>query len=425
MVKTFGEVANYWLSDPTRAVELQSALGRAYLDLWGAAVKRLSGEESDPVVAPDPKDRRFADPEWSSNQFFDFVKQAYLLSTNWADHLVEGAKDLDPHTRQKAEFYVTQVANALSPSNFVLTNPELLRETIASNAENLARGMHMLAEDIEAGGGDLKIRQSDCRQVRGRPQPRGHARQGDLRKRADAAHPVRAVDAERAEDAAADLPALDQQVLRARSDAGEILHQVVRRSGPHRVRDLLGQSRTRSSRDKGFEDYMRRGPARRHRRHRDGHRRGQGPHHRLLRRRHAAFDHARLHGGEERPPRRLRHAVRRASRFHPRRRSQGVRRRGAARCAGEAHGRARLSRRQEDGQRLQHAALQRPDLALHHQQLPARQGADAVRPAVLEFGRDADAGRQPRLLSAPVLSQQHAVPGQDDDRQRPARSQAR
>ena len=114
------------------------------------------------MVTPDPKDRRFADPEWSSNQFFDFVKQAYLLSTNWADHLVEDAKDLDPHTRQKAEFYVKQVANALSPSNFVLTNPELLRETLGSNAENLARGMHMLAEDIEAGGGDLKIRQSDA-----------------------------------------------------------------------------------------------------------------------------------------------------------------------------------------------------------------------------------------------------------------------
>src|SRR6185437_9374539 len=162
VVKTLGEVASYWLSDPTRAVELQSQLGRAYLDLWGAAVKRLSGEEAGPVVQPDPKDRRFADPEWSSNQFFDFVKQAYLLSTNWAEHLVDGARDLDPHTRKKAEFYVKQVANALSPSNFVLTNPELLRETLSSNAENLARGMRMLAEDIKAGGGELKIRQSDA-----------------------------------------------------------------------------------------------------------------------------------------------------------------------------------------------------------------------------------------------------------------------
>ena len=79
-----------------------------------------------------------------------------------ADRLVEDAKDLDPHTRHKAEFYVKQIANAISPSNFVLTNPQLWRETLGSNAENLARGMHMLAEDIEAGGGELKIRQSDA-----------------------------------------------------------------------------------------------------------------------------------------------------------------------------------------------------------------------------------------------------------------------
>jgi polyhydroxyalkanoate synthase len=164
MVKTLGEIANYWLSDPSRAVELQSRLGKTYLELWGAAVKRLSGESAEPVIKPDPRDKRFADPEWSSNQFFDFVKQAYLLSTDWADQLVKGAADLDPHTRQKGEFYVRQLANALSPSNFVLTNPELLRETLGSNAENLVRGMQMLAEDIQAGGGDLKIRQSDAAQ---------------------------------------------------------------------------------------------------------------------------------------------------------------------------------------------------------------------------------------------------------------------
>jgi polyhydroxyalkanoate synthase len=161
MVRTLGEIANYWLSDPARAVELQSRLGKSYLELWGAAVKRMAGEDAGPVIAPDPKDKRFADPEWSSNQFFDFVKQAYLLSTSWADQLVAGAEDLDPHTRHKAEFYIRQLANALSPSNFILTNPELLRETLGSNAENLARGMHMLAEDIKAGGGDLRIRQSD------------------------------------------------------------------------------------------------------------------------------------------------------------------------------------------------------------------------------------------------------------------------
>jgi polyhydroxyalkanoate synthase len=159
-VKTLGKVAEYWLSDPSRAVELQSKLGSAYLGLWGAAMKRMAGQEYEPAVKADARDKRFADPEWSSNQFFDFVKQAYLLSTQWADDLVKNAKDLDPHTRHKAEFYVRQIANAISPSNFVLTNPELLRETLSSNASNLVRGMKMLEEDIDADG-NLNIRQSD------------------------------------------------------------------------------------------------------------------------------------------------------------------------------------------------------------------------------------------------------------------------
>jgi polyhydroxyalkanoate synthase len=161
VVGTLGRVVDYWLSDPKRALELQSSIAGAYLVLWGNAVKRLSGEPVPAVAEPDPKDKRFSDPEWSSNQFFDFLKQAYLLTSNWADHLVRDAKELDPHTRQKAEFYTRQIANAISPSNFVLTNPELLRETLASNADNLVRGMNMLAEDIHAGHGELKIRQSD------------------------------------------------------------------------------------------------------------------------------------------------------------------------------------------------------------------------------------------------------------------------
>jgi polyhydroxyalkanoate synthase len=161
-VKTLARVAEYWLVDPQRAVEVQTSLGRAYLDLWASAVKRMAGEPAKPAAKADPRDRRFADPEWSSNQYFDFLKQAYLLTAQWADHLVTDAKGLDAHTRHKAEFYVRQIINAISPSNFVFTNPELLRETLTSNAENLARGMHMLAEDIEAGGGELKIRQSDA-----------------------------------------------------------------------------------------------------------------------------------------------------------------------------------------------------------------------------------------------------------------------
>jgi polyhydroxyalkanoate synthase len=161
VVKTLGQVAEYWLSDPQRAAEVQSGLGKAYLDLYAAAARRMAGEAVAPVIAPDPRDKRFADPEWSSNQFYDFLKQAYLITAQWADRLVKNA-ELDEHTRHKAEFYVKQITNAIAPTNFVLTNPEVLRETLQENAENLVRGMHMLAEDIEAGRGSLKIRQSDA-----------------------------------------------------------------------------------------------------------------------------------------------------------------------------------------------------------------------------------------------------------------------
>lgn len=162
VIKTFASVAEYWMADKERAADLQQKLGKAYLDLWGSAMRRMAGEgEVKPAIEPSPRDKRFHDPEWKSNQFFDFVMQLYLLTTRWANDLVRNAEGLDPHTRKKAEFYVQQITNALSPSNFVLTNPEVLRTTLASHGENLVRGMKMLAEDVEAGHGTLRIRQSD------------------------------------------------------------------------------------------------------------------------------------------------------------------------------------------------------------------------------------------------------------------------
>jgi polyhydroxyalkanoate synthase len=166
IIKTFSIVAQYWLSDQTRSSELQMKLGKAFLDLWGKAMQRLAGAEAAPTIAPDTRDKRFSDPEWKSNQFFDFVMQAYLLATRWANDLVRDAEGLDPHTRKKAEFYMAQITNALSPSNFVLTNPEVLRQTVSSNGGNLAAGMRMLAEDVEAGNGRLRIRQSDSVNLR-------------------------------------------------------------------------------------------------------------------------------------------------------------------------------------------------------------------------------------------------------------------
>jgi polyhydroxyalkanoate synthase len=161
VVKTFTSVAEYWLSDQTRSSDLQTKLAKDYLDLWGSAARRMAGQDAAPAIAPSPRDKRFADPEWKSNQFFDFMMQLYLLTTKFAQELVHDAEGLDPQTRRKAEFYVQQLTNAISPSNFVLTNPEVLRATVASNGENLARGLKMLAEDIAAGKGTLKIRQSN------------------------------------------------------------------------------------------------------------------------------------------------------------------------------------------------------------------------------------------------------------------------
>lgn len=163
MVKTFSKLSEYWLADPQRALEAQTRLFAGYMTVWGNAIQKVSpnAEVPDDAVKPERGDKRFQDPEWGRNAFFDFLKQAYLVTSRWAADLVEHAEGLDDHTRHKASFYVKQVSNAISPSNFILTNPELFRETVASNGENLVRGMKMLAEDIAAGKGDLKLRQAD------------------------------------------------------------------------------------------------------------------------------------------------------------------------------------------------------------------------------------------------------------------------
>jgi len=157
---TIAQVGKYWTEKPERALEAQTRITSQYMELWASSMRRFSGEEGHKVVEPSPSDRRFKDKEWEENPLFDFLKQAYLITANWVNDLVENADNLDPHTKLKAQFYMTQLINAASPSNFAGTNPEVLRETLASKGENLVRGMKMLAEDIKAGDGALRIRQS-------------------------------------------------------------------------------------------------------------------------------------------------------------------------------------------------------------------------------------------------------------------------
>lgn len=161
MVKTLSKVSEYWMADPRRTLEAQTMLLGSYFNIWSRTLGRMGGEDA--ASAPDPhaKDKRFADEDWVKNPFFDFLRQAYFVTSDWAEKLVTDAQGLDEHTRHKAAFYVKQIASAVSPSNFVTTNPQLYRETVAANGANLVRGMQMLAEDIAAGRGDLKLRQTD------------------------------------------------------------------------------------------------------------------------------------------------------------------------------------------------------------------------------------------------------------------------
>jgi len=159
--KTLGTVAEYWLAKPERAAVAQAELYGGLSEIWRQTMRRYTGENVPPIVAPDPSDKRFASPEWEQSPFFDWLRQSYLYAARWAGDMVDKAEGLDPHIRAKAQFYTRLIASAVSPSNFIATNPELLRATIENKGENLIRGLKMFAEDINAGGGMLKIRQSD------------------------------------------------------------------------------------------------------------------------------------------------------------------------------------------------------------------------------------------------------------------------
>jgi polyhydroxyalkanoate synthase len=161
LVKTLGAVVERFASDPQKMILAQTELTRNFIDLWAGTMRRMQGDhEVTPVATPEPSDKRFKDPDWNANPVFDFIKQAYLITSRWAENVVDQADGIDEHTRHKAQFYVRQLSSAFAPTNFAGTNPEVLRETFAQNGENLVRGMRMLAEDIEAGKGRLKLRQS-------------------------------------------------------------------------------------------------------------------------------------------------------------------------------------------------------------------------------------------------------------------------
>ncbi len=160
--KLFGEIAQSWLKDPAKLAATNGALVRDLMLLAAATSQRMLGTaDVAPVAEPEPGDNRFKDPEWERNPYFDFWKQAYLIATRWLDEVLEKTDGLDERTRQQAAFYIKQLTSALSPSNFPFTNPEVLRETLASSGQNLVQGMANLVHDMEGSGEIVSISQTD------------------------------------------------------------------------------------------------------------------------------------------------------------------------------------------------------------------------------------------------------------------------
>ena len=158
---SFRALAQNMLNDPGTMLKAQAALWRNYRSLTRYVGRRFLGEELEPPVTPAPEDRRFADPAWEDNGYFDLIKQAYLLTANWmvetAGH-IEGMSDRDA---RKVAFYTRQIADAIAPTNFALSNPAVLRACIESNGESLIRGFDNFLTDLKRGNGKLRIRMVD------------------------------------------------------------------------------------------------------------------------------------------------------------------------------------------------------------------------------------------------------------------------
>ncbi len=157
----FMEMTTRLMANPARMVQAQMGFWQDYMSLWQSTARRMMGIDSAPVIAADPKDKRFKDDAWKDNEVFDFIKQTYLLSARYVQDVVTHVDGLEPATAQKVDFYARQFIDAMSPSNFLLTNPEVLRKTAETGGENLIKGLNNLLNDLERGKGNLRISMTD------------------------------------------------------------------------------------------------------------------------------------------------------------------------------------------------------------------------------------------------------------------------
>ena len=161
IANAFTELTRRMMEDPAKLVEAQLSLWQAYNDLWQDNMRRLVGEGTGSEIKPEKGDNRFRDEAWNDNGLFDFIKQSYLLTARWIQNTVNEVDGLDEQTAKKVDFYTRQFVDALAPTNFAMTNPQVLRETIDSKGENLVNGLRNLLGDLERGKGKLRIKMVD------------------------------------------------------------------------------------------------------------------------------------------------------------------------------------------------------------------------------------------------------------------------
>ncbi len=158
----FLDMTSRLMANPEKLIQAQMSLWQDYLALWQRTAERFwSGKAEQPMVEPSPGDRRFKDAAWSDGTLFDFIKQSYLLTARWLQSTVKEVDGLDDRTARKVDFYTRQFVDAMAPSNFLLTNPEVLRTTIETGGENLVTGLKHVLEDLERGKGRLMIKMTD------------------------------------------------------------------------------------------------------------------------------------------------------------------------------------------------------------------------------------------------------------------------
>ena len=155
------ELTTKMMADPAALYQAQLSLWQDYIDLWQSTSKRLLGHPADPVIEPAQDDRRFRDPAWDDDAVFSIIKQSYLLTSRWLTDVMNGVDGLDDKTRQRLDFFTRQFVDAMAPSNFVATNPEVLRATLESGGDNLLRGLNHLLADLDRGKGKLAIKMTD------------------------------------------------------------------------------------------------------------------------------------------------------------------------------------------------------------------------------------------------------------------------